>query len=206
LKVGIVFWHRRGSPIEEEFSTLLNFGFEGVEVTISEATEACKAFSARGYLNIERLTKDVSELRRASRNSGLEIHSVRSGLLWKYPLTSPNPETRKKAEKIVQLGIKVASKLEASTLLVVPGVVTEDIAYDDAYTVALNTLKKVSKIAEKNAVYIGVENVKNNFLLSPLEMRRFLDEVGSEYVKAYLDIGNVLGSRLSSALDKDTIQ
>ena len=32
----------------------------------------------------------------------------------------------------------------------------------------------------------------NGFLLSPLEMRDFLDKVGSEYVGSYFDVGNVL--------------
>lgn len=32
----------------------------------------------------------------------------------------------------------------------------------------------------------------NNFLISPLEMARFIDEVGSERVGAYFDIGNVI--------------
>ena len=39
---------------------------------------------------------------------------------------------------------------------------------------------------------IGVENVWNNFLLSPLEMARFLDEIDSPFVRAYFDIGNVV--------------
>jgi hexulose-6-phosphate isomerase len=37
-----------------------------------------------------------------------------------------------------------------------------------------------------------VENVWNKFLLSPLEMRRFLDEIGSDYVGAYFDVGNII--------------
>ena len=41
-------------------------------------------------------------------------------------------------------------------------------------------------------IVIGVENVWNKFLLSPLETARFLDEIGSDYVKAYFDAGNVL--------------
>ncbi|RLG80235.1 MAG: sugar phosphate isomerase/epimerase, partial [Thermoprotei archaeon] len=50
----------------------------------------------------------------------------------------------------------------------------------------------LAKKAEEEDVFICVENVENNFLLSPLEMRRFIDEIGSERVGAYLDVGNVL--------------
>jgi L-ribulose-5-phosphate 3-epimerase len=41
-------------------------------------------------------------------------------------------------------------------------------------------------------VTIGVENVWNRFLLSPLEFRSFLDQIGSPWVKAYFDCANVL--------------
>lgn len=48
--------------------------------------------------------------------------------------------------------------------------------------------------AAAHKVTIGVENVWNKFLLSPLEFCRFLDEEGSPWVKAYFDCGNVLVS------------
>ncbi|MEM2905288.1 MAG: TIM barrel protein [Candidatus Bathyarchaeia archaeon] len=39
---------------------------------------------------------------------------------------------------------------------------------------------------------VGVENVWNRFLYSPLEFTRFLRDVNSESVKAYFDVGNIL--------------
>jgi len=41
-------------------------------------------------------------------------------------------------------------------------------------------------------VTIAVEEVWNKFLLSPLEMRQFVDAVGSPYVQVYFDVGNQL--------------
>jgi L-ribulose-5-phosphate 3-epimerase len=41
-------------------------------------------------------------------------------------------------------------------------------------------------------VRIGVENVWNYFLQSPLEMLNFIEEIGSRCVGAYLDVGNVM--------------
>ena len=46
--------------------------------------------------------------------------------------------------------------------------------------------------AQSAQVAIGVENVWNKFLLSPIEFARFVDECGSEWVGAYFDIGNIL--------------
>lgn len=36
--------------------------------------------------------------------------------------------------------------------------------------------------AEAQGAFIGVENVWNKFLLSPLEMARFVDEIGSPWI------------------------
>ena len=192
MKVGTVFWHKKGAPYVKEFGYLKEAGFDGIELTVSEKGEPVAPISARGYLRIETLMEDAKELRKASQEVGLEIHSVRSGLLWKYPLTSNDPSVREKAMEIVRKELELCAYLGATGLLVVPGVVKEDIPYDKAYEVSLNAIKELAKKAEEEDVFICVENVENNFLLSPLEMRRFIDEIGSERVGAYLDVGNVL--------------
>jgi len=83
--------------------------------------------------------------------------------------------------------------------LVVPGAVnvafepgSEIVEYDVAYERALSALKELAPVAEELKVSIGVENVWNKFLLSPMEMRDFIDAVGSPYVGSYFDVGNVL--------------
>ncbi len=192
VKVGSILWHRRGRSILETFNLFKDSGFDGVEVTVSEKESSIQSISDRGYLRIEKLEDDCKRLRSASRSVELEIHSVRSGLLWKYPLTSEEPRVRKTAEKIVEKELRAASKLEADALLVVPGVVTESISYDEAYRLALSALKRLSRVAEEENIYIAIENVENNFLLSPLEMKNFIEDIGSEKVGVYLDIGNIL--------------
>ena len=74
---------------------------------------------------------------------------------------------------------------------------------------------ELKEYAEKYKVEIGLENVWNKFLVSPMGMRDFIDKVDSKYVGSYFDVGNVLfngypehwisclGNR---ALDKDTRQ
>ena len=52
----------------------------------------------------------------------------------------------------------------------------------------------LKETAEKLEIHIGIENVWNKFLLSPLEMRDFIDKINSPFVGAYLDIGNVIYS------------
>lgn len=157
-------------------------GFEAVEPNISE----------EGYLCLKSSEKEIEGLRKKIEGKGLKIVSVSSGLLWTYPLSSSDKKIRDQGEEIVEKALKSAKILGAGAILVVPGVVNEDTGYDDCYKRSQESLKKLTGVAEKTGVTIGVENVWNKFLLSPLEMKKFIEEIDSRYVGAYFDVGNVL--------------
>ena len=83
--------------------------------------------------------------------------------------------------------------------LFVPGAVDvfflpdgEVVPYDVCYQRATDSIFQIAPTAEKLGVSIAVENVWNKFLLSPLEMRSFIDQFHSRNVGAYFDVGNVL--------------
>ena len=54
-------------------------------------------------------------------------------------------------------------------------------------------MRELAPLAKEAGVALGIENVWNKFLLSPLEMRSFVDAVGNG-AYAYFDAGNVLVS------------
>ncbi|WP_291767058.1 sugar phosphate isomerase/epimerase family protein [Caldivirga sp. UBA161] len=196
MRIATDLWHRRGSSIVDELKLIKDAGFDGVEFTFSEANEALPNVSDRGYLRIEHINDDVEALRKASSGVGLEVHSVRSGLLWRYPLTSLDSAVRGKAIDLVRRELEACHRLGASALLIVPGVVNEDTPYDKAYELAQGALRGLIKDAEDLGVSLAIENVCNNFLQSPLEFARFIDELASPMVGAYLDVGNVMDCRL----------
>jgi hexulose-6-phosphate isomerase len=47
-------------------------------------------------------------------------------------------------------------------------------------------------MAEELGIKISIENVWNNFLLSPLEMARYVDEFHSKWVGINFDVGNCM--------------
>jgi L-ribulose-5-phosphate 3-epimerase len=53
-------------------------------------------------------------------------------------------------------------------------------------------LSKVVPDAERAKVSLNPENVWNKFLLSPLEMRSFVDQFHSAWVKTHFDAGNCM--------------
>ena len=139
------------------------------------------------------------EIKAFADSIGLELYSVASGLYWTYNYTSGDEKNREKAKAITKKQLEIASWLGCDTILVVPGAVkvafdpeSELIEYDVAYERALAALKELAPYAESLQVSIGVENVWNKFLLSPVEMADFIDKVGSDYVGSYFDVGNVL--------------
>lgn len=164
-------------------------GFNGFEPSFNET----------GEMSLEGFEQDAKMLRALAEKEGMTLTSLASGLYWSYSLTATDPAVRQKAQNIVRAQIDCAVALGVDAILVVPGAVgrgfwggDDNVSYADAYARALEGIKAVAPYAEEKGVKIGLENVWNNFLLSPLEMARFIDEVDSPCVGAYFDIGNVI--------------
>lgn len=79
-----------------------------------------------------------------------------------------------------------------SSVLVVAGRVDASHPYDEVYRQQQSRILKALPYAEKHNIKLLIENVWNGFLLSPLEMARFIDELDSPAVGAYFDVGNVV--------------
>ncbi len=152
-------------------------GFAGFEVNLGEP-----GLSEAG---VQKAVRKAEEL-------GIRLHSVATARHWTYPFTAAEERVRETAVDIAERMLAVAQAMGAGTVLIVPGVVTGEVSYRTAYGRALEAMRRLAPVAEVAGVTIGVENVWNRFLLSPLEMRRFVEEVGSERVRSYLDVGNVL--------------
>lgn len=136
--------------------------------------------------------EDARELAEAVCSAGLEVHSIMCNPLWRHPLTSPVEAERRLGLRIVEKALDAAEVVGATAVLVVPGLVTEDLGYEAAMKLAGESIRELLPQAEERGIILAVENVGNRLLLSPLEMRSFVDYFNSEYVKACLDVGNVL--------------
>lgn len=183
MKKGINHWAFSGDlSLEQSFALAKKAGFESMEVNIAE----------EGEINLSSAQKDIAKIVKNAEKNGIQISSLSTGLFWKYSLTDPKADIRDRAVDIVRKMLEVASWLGTDAILVVPGMVTEEVSYDEAHRRSCEAIKKLIPTAEKYKIAICVENVWNKFLLSPLEMRDFILGFKSEYVKAYFDVGNVL--------------
>ncbi len=188
MKKGISIWSFAEGTLKEKLKLARDAGFDGVELSLDET----------GEVSLESTKEDLLDIKAYGEDLGLEFYSVACGLYWTYNYTSANEENRKKAKEITKKQLEVANILGCDTILVVPGAVEvafdpgEVVEYDVAYARAQEALKELAPYAESLKVAIGVENVWNRFLLSPMEMAQFIDEIGSDYVGSYFDVGNVL--------------
>lgn len=160
-----------GQTIAEKFKAVKDAGFDGIEV----------------YSHLDR-----DEVLKARDATGLAIPSVCGALHGKFPLSHPDPAVREQGIDALKVTIEDAAVFGADTVLLVPGRVSSEVSYDDCWNRSLEEIKKVIPLAEKLKVQIAIENVWNNFLLSPLEAARYVDQFNSPFVKFYFDCGNIL--------------
>ena len=168
--------------VEEIFSEAKNAGFDGVEMAIGE----------EGHLNLYSTLEDMSKIQEIANKYDMGIPSIASGFGWKYSLVDNDETVRDKAKYCIKKQIVAAAFFGCDTILVVPGKVTPQVQYDIAYKRTVDALCELEPFAREKGVCIGVENVWNDFLLSPLEMRGLIDEINSPYVGAFFDVGNVI--------------
>jgi L-ribulose-5-phosphate 3-epimerase len=173
MKKGICIGSLPGS-LEEKFKLAKDAGYDGVEINTVDTDE------------------ESQKLKSIADSIGLEIPSIMNSAHWQYPLSDPDPAVREKSADGMKKSLSSASIVGADTVLLVPGVVNENVCYEDVYATSQKEIKKLARIAEEREVFIAIENVWNKFLLSPMEFARYIDEIGSEYVAAYFDVGNIL--------------
>ncbi len=191
MKKGISIWSFPTAPYAKNFALAKDAGFEGVEV----------ALDAVGELSLESSEKDLLAIKNQAADNGIELYSVASGLYWDFWLNADSAAEREKAKDIVKFQLSAAKLLGCDTILVIPGTVYADFAnpnrvidYKTTYERSFEAISELKEHAEKLEVSIGLENVWNKFLLSPMEMRSFIDKIDSDYVGSYLDIGNTLAN------------
>lgn len=183
MKTGINQWaFPNAMPAIEAMTLAKNTGFTAFEICIGDD----------GPVRLDASDEELTAIRRHADKLGLKISSVGSCLGWTNPLCSPDPVVRQKSVETFSRLLQMSHTLGAEVLLTVPGGVTPEIRYDLALENALASIQDLAPIAEKCNVCIGIENVWNKFLLSPVEMRDFIDQFQSPCVGAFFDIGNII--------------
>jgi len=181
MKIGITQIVLSGT-LDESLDLCKEAGYECIELSFREG----------GDLDINMTESDLKKVKEKCAAAGVEISSVIGGYSDRGNMLSLDPEERKRGSKSVARILEIAGALGVDGMLLHPGQLTPEGTYQDAWDGLMKELKRLAPIAESNRAAICVENVWNKFLLSPKEMREFVDAVGSEWVGTYLDTANMM--------------
>ena len=127
---------------------------------------------------------------------GLEIASLWALTPSSPSLASPNRSVSDEAKARVRKAIELAPMLRCGAILVTPAVLGHgpvmETTSDEAWTRSSAVLREFLSEAARNRVLLTPENVWSRFLVSPRDMRAFVDQFRSEWIAVHFDVGNVL--------------
>jgi L-ribulose-5-phosphate 3-epimerase len=173
----------KGWSFERGLELVKKSGWDGIELWLGDVP----------WFQMETTDAQVTELRRKVENAGLVVSNVSTGLHWDTPLSSRDPNVRAKAIRIVEREIETAQLLGCDAILVVAGLVTQEVPYNEVYQRCVDAMKQLAPTAAKAKVKIGCENCcsEQRFLITPREFWTFLNDVDSPSVGIHLDVGNI---------------
>ncbi|MBL8048969.1 MAG: sugar phosphate isomerase/epimerase [Chthonomonas sp.] len=176
-------------PAREAIDLARDNGFPALELAINCDTELC----------LSTTEAECREIVAYAESQGVGLHTVASGMYWGRSVGDTDPALRATAIEDLRAMIRITSWLGATVLLTIPGAVDvfflPDRApqpYGEVMRNAAAGLREVLPLAAEHKVRLGIENVWNKILMSPGEMEMFLAQFDSEWIGAYLDVGNIL--------------
>lgn len=170
LGIGMI---EAGETLADKFALARDCGFAGIEMD-----------GPSGHV--------LEDVLAARDRTGLAIPSVVDSVHWQHSLGDPDPAVRAKGRAGLEAALRDAKVYGARSVLLVPAVVDKQRPYDLAWKHSITEIRATVPLAAELGVKIAVENVWNNFILSPLEANRYLDEIASDQVGWHLDLGNLL--------------
>ena len=177
VKYGMI---RLDGSIEDKFNLVKSLGFQGVEVDSPSGINRDEAIKAQ-------------------EKTGIKIHGVIDSVHWRDTLSSPDEAVRAKGLQALKGAIEDAKAYGADTVLLVPGVVNNEVTYEQCYERSQAEVRKALPLEEKLGIKITIETVWNNFITKPEQLIQYIDDFKSPYVAAYFDCSNMIKYGVPSA-------
>jgi L-ribulose-5-phosphate 3-epimerase len=175
-----------GTPYADCIRDAAAAGFGAIEIRVE----------AKGELSLTSTKADAERVAVAAKTHGVAISS-----LWALTPSSPSmvsasPEARGQAMALASKAIELAPALGCDAVLCVPGVLGRgaqfEVTHDEAWQRATAAFGELLPLAAAARVVLTPENVWSKFLVSPRDMREFVDQFKSPYVKVHFDTGNIM--------------
>ena len=182
MKAGITQICLPKQALEADLDFARNTGYDAIELV----------FSDEGEPSIDASGSALAQVKSACIDRGLEIVSIRPVRKDGGSLLSPDTSERTKMVDVLARGLEIAEAIGVDGMLLHPGSLEPGVSYLETWRNFRDAMKTLAPEAERRGCSIGVENVWNKFILSPMEACRFVDEVGSSSIGIYIDVANMV--------------
>jgi len=131
---------------EQGLELIKKSGYDGVELWLGDVP----------WFQMSTTDAQVEALRRKVESAGLVVSNVSTGLHWESPLSARDPKTREQALRIVERQIETSQILGTNAILVVAGLVTEEVPYNEVYQRCLDARQPPPKPALRSAARTAI--------------------------------------------------
>ncbi len=172
----------------------LKYGMIQVPGTVLERFELARDCGFAGVEIDSPLEIDRAAVVAAAKSTGVVVHGVIDSQHWQERFSDPREEIRAKAVATLRGAIADAKTYGASTVLVVPGAVRdpEKENFQQVWDRSRAEIARCVPDAKAAGVRIGIEVVWNEFLKTPEDLMRYVDEFEDPTVGAYFDCSNMI--------------
>jgi hexulose-6-phosphate isomerase len=162
-------------PIEAKFDLIKSLGFDGVEINSPSSVNREEAAAA-------------------SRKTGIVIHGVIDSIHWDQRLSDPDAAVRAKGLAALNTAIDDCKTYGGTTVLLVPGRVkdTKTENFQQCWDRSSAEVRKAIPRADAAGVKIAIETVWNDFITTPDQMVKYVDQFQTPTVGTYFDVSNMI--------------
>ena len=180
--------HAQAAALKRTLRKAIMYSTIGMKGTVLEKFRTMKEAGFEGVEPMGGMNRD--EVLAAFKATGLQAASVCCHTHWEKPLSAPDEATRQIGLEGLLLSLRDGRAYGATSVLLVPGVARDGVSYQQCFERSIVEIKKAIPVAQETGVRIAIENVGNNFILSPEQAVEYLDALNSEWVGWHFDIGN----------------
>lgn len=174
-----------GEPLEKEFASAKELGFDGIEFCIGSNYKNELLWTEGG----------VEKLKSLSIKNEIEICSLSPGVFASLHPALPDDNKRAEGIEMMKYVIELCQPLETKWILVPMFPRDVNDWSNETWDRLFDGFKILAEVAERYDVVLGIEST-----FSADDLLKIFDEVGSEHLCAYYDIGNM------THLGKDIVQ